>query len=260
MDEINTDIIFEKVWDHSYLHIDVNVPYEENYQMKMLRNNPIQGLLKVTASGRDGNSRFTFRTQGAVSLEKKYETQGLGGDVIARLSGQLADLMERIRDYLLDPDCILLCPEYIFETEGQYLFCYLPIRKQSLYHSFHELTEFFVKKLDYKDTEGIFLAYMLHKATLQGEYDLKEIMEKYKNEAKEREDERKEKPAELAESAMFTLEEEEEKEYHVKTDAMPLMEEKRYGKIKKVIGRIRAGRWGEWGDLITELDDRGERL
>lgn len=36
----------------------------------------------------------------------------------------------------------------------------------------------------------------------------------------------------------------------------------RYGELRKVINRIRTGRWGEWDDLITEIDgqDRNGHL
>ena len=34
-----------------------------------------------------------------------------------------------------------------------------------------------------------------------------------------------------------------------------VMEEKRYGPIKKFAKRFKSGKWGEWEDLITEADD-----
>ena len=37
------------------------------------------------------------------------------------------------------------------------------------------------------------------------------------------------------------------------------MEEKeRYGPMRKVIGKIRTGRWGNWQDLITEIDGQDD--
>lgn len=39
--------------------------------------------------------------------------------------------------------------------------------------AFHELTEYFVKHLDYKDTEGVFLVSKIHRETLKENYDLK---------------------------------------------------------------------------------------
>ena len=62
----------------------------------------------------------------------------------------------------------------------------MPVQKKKLLQSFHELSEYFVKTLDYEDVEGIFLAYELHKATLQEKYDLKTIMEEYEIHEEER--------------------------------------------------------------------------
>ncbi|MDE7067404.1 MAG: hypothetical protein K2O83_06985, partial [Schaedlerella arabinosiphila] len=102
--------------------------------------------------------------------------------VIARIL-EVTDTLQR---YMLDPNCLVLKPEYIFHKEGQWFFCYFPGMEEDLCKIFHELTEYFVKMLDYEDTEGIFLAYELHKATLQEHYDLELIMKEYKGRESER--------------------------------------------------------------------------
>ena len=43
MDGIKREIMFEKDWNQPCVHIDVPVLYEEDYQMKMLRYNEIDG-------------------------------------------------------------------------------------------------------------------------------------------------------------------------------------------------------------------------
>ena len=50
--------------------------------------------------------------------------------------------------------------------------------------SYHELTEYFVRKVDYQDLESIQLACMLHKETLKETYDLESILQQYEEEAK----------------------------------------------------------------------------
>ena len=42
---------------------------------------------------------------------------------------------------------------------------------------FHQLTEFFVKEVDYKDEEGVHFAYTLHKMTMEENYSVEEIMQ-----------------------------------------------------------------------------------
>ena len=58
--------------------------------------------------------------------------------------------------------------------------------------SYHELTEYFVRKVDYQDLESIQLACMLHKETLKETYDLESILQQYEEEAKNREEKFKE--------------------------------------------------------------------
>ena len=70
------------------------------------------------------------------------------------------------------------------------------------------------------------------------------------------------KESSLPEGAVFLVNEDNEEEearqenrYQRKNDA-ELIKEKpvKYGLIKKAVNRIKTGRWGEWDDLITEMD------
>lgn len=266
MEEIKTGITFENEWNQSCIHIDVSVPYEEDYQMRMLENNEIPGIMKGSGCGRDGESRYTYYTGGRVSMEKKFEKENMKRDSIMNFTGQFMKIVENLKDYLLDPGKLCLDPSCIFEKDGSYSFCYVPVLEKDPYQSFHEITEFFVRKLDYRDMEGIYLAYMLHKATLQEDYDLKKILEEYLNGEREREDERKKEEEEnsFSSDSIFNLEEEEDADlnenlYETRSDtACAVEEKKRYGPIQKVIGKIWAERWGNWQDLITEIDGQDD--
>lgn len=258
MDELKTEIREEKDWNQSCLYIEVPVPYEEDYEIRMIRNNDIPGLLKVTGIGSEGKSRYAYHTGGYISLAKKFEKETVDRDMIMEFTCQFIQTVNAVRDYILDPDGILLAPEYIYVKEGRYKFCYLPMSYRCLKNSFHEMTEFFVKKLDYRDTEGIFLAYILHRSTLQEEYDLRAILDEYISEEKKRREEQKQKE-DISDGTIFTVEDEGEeaveKIYTMRPDDPSAMEEKkRYGPIRKMIGKIRTGRWGNWQDLITEID------
>ena len=258
MDKLKTEIREEKDWNQSCLYIEVPVPYEEDYEIRMIRNNDIPGLLKVTGIGSEGKSRYAYHTGGYISLAKKFEKETVDRDMIMEFTCQFIETVNAVRDYILDPDGILLAPEYIYVKEGRYKFCYLPMSYRCLKNSFHEMTEFFVKKLDYRDTEGIFLAYILHRSTLQEEYDLRAILDEYISEEKKRKEEQKQKE-DISDGTIFTVEDEGEeameKLYTVRPDDPSAMEEKkRYGPIRKMIGKIRTGRWGNWQDLITEID------
>lgn len=255
--------------------IDSSQPYQEFYSLRMLKNNRIPGLLQVRGCGREGASRYYYHTEGALSLEKKYKDRDLRAEEILKITRQFLVVTEWMKDFLLSPDGLLLSEEYIFEKSGKIYFCFLPVHEKSWQLSYHELTEYFVRKVDYKDMDSVLLACMLHKETLKETYDLKQIIGQYEEEAKQKkkqrlQEERKQERQEekqvertepeqeegttLSETMIFQMDEE-NGHYHRTRENLAVMEEKRYGPLKKLAKRLKTGRWGEWEDLITEADD-----
>ena len=72
------------------------VPYEEDYQMKMLRYNEIDGLLRVSGIGREEESRYTYQTRGGISLEKKYENKNIEKETITAFIEQFMGVVEEL--------------------------------------------------------------------------------------------------------------------------------------------------------------------
>ena len=248
----------------SEIIIDSVQPYQENYQMRMLKNNRIPGLLRVSGCGMEGASRYYYHTGHAQSLETSYKNRDIRAKEILKLTRQFLSVMEKMKDYLLEPNCLVLSEKYIFEKNQNYFFCFFPENEKTWQVSYHELTEYFVRKVDYQDLESIQLACMLHKETLKETYDLESILQQYEEEAKNREEKSKEekireeskRKKDRIEMEINQNSEVQENSYYNKTrENLAVMEEKRYGPIKKFAKRFKPGKWGEWEDLITEADD-----
>ena len=180
---------YEKELNRICLHIHVPEIYEEDYQMPMLRANKIPGILEVNGCGIDGESRYTYEITGLVSMAVLFENKQVQKGDIEQFIYCLLESISQLQKYMLHPGCLLLEPEYVFCRKQKYFFCYLPGGKQELCESFHRMTEYFVEKLDYEDEQGITLAYELHKATLEENYDLDAIMQEYRTECEEAEEE-----------------------------------------------------------------------
>lgn len=177
---------FETKLNRVCLHIYREEHYEEDYQMPMLRQNRLDGILEVDGCEVEGKARYTYEISGLVSMKSMYENTCIKKQEIQNIVTRILEVTETLQKYMLNPNCLVLKPEYIFYKEGQWFFCYFPDMKEDLCRLFHELTEYFVRMLDYEDMEGIFLAYELHKATLQEHYDLELIMREYKSHETER--------------------------------------------------------------------------
>ena len=183
-------VTYENGWEHTDIHIDLKLPYREDYQIRMLSANDIAGLIKVKGSGRDGDSRYSYRINGGISMEKQYSVCEMKRKDVERFIEDLLGTVEDVVGHLLDPDGIILTPDMVFIEGGKHRFCYLPVSRESmekrpsLCRSFHQMTEYFVKKLDYRDTKGIFLVYRLHKDTMQEGFKLRKIIEECRRRAK----------------------------------------------------------------------------
>lgn len=247
---------YEKELNKVCLHIDLPQAYEEDYQIHMLRENDIAGLLDITGCGIDGRSRYSFTVTGMVSMKTMFEETSIKrGDMILFVNS-LMEAVKLLRRYMLNPDGLLLYPEFMFFGADAWHFCYLPARKRSLCEAFHVITEYFVKKLDYEETEGIMLAYELHKASLQENYDLEKIMDDYREHEEKRKGsmdaERKVQPVFIPDEPLFTVDEEE----YVQTPDVETIREMggHWSPWRKAADKIKKGRWGSWKDLILETD------
>ena len=261
---------YETKLNKVYLHLMVDKEYHEDYQMPMLRQNQIEGVLVAEGCFVEGKSRSTYAVGGLTSMAMMHEKAAMKEQTIRDVVSGLLAVTENLQEYLLSPNCILLEPEYIFYEEGQWYFCYFPEMELDLGKSFHQLTEYFVRTLDYGDAQGIFLAYELHKATLQEHYDLKQIMEDYEKHEMERkaaEDEATGRGQELGNVFCLTDEEEQDMEMadeYVKYRGVSMVEVLReendwWGSLKMSAKKLRGRRWGNWDDLILESENPMER-
>ena len=150
---------------------------EDDFQTFMLKENEISGLLKMTTKYIDDKSLYRYDISGKISLQTKHEKIKMNKEDIERLIRALLELLREIQKFMLEPIGVLLSPEYIFCEGDKYFFCYYPPCKLELAEEFHKLTEFFVREVDYRDKEGIHLAYTLHKSSMEENYSIEKIMD-----------------------------------------------------------------------------------
>lgn len=171
---------------YTELIIEEDKIYEENYQMTMLRECKIPGLLSVIGCGIDDKSRFIYDVSGMLSLQKTYEKTPMDEYAIRQFTKELLALLELIKHHMLNINHVLLDPEYIYKDNEKYCFCYYPLGEKEVKDSFHQLSQFFVQHIDYGEVDTVILACGIHKATMEEEYDLAQLLEEHSVIAKEK--------------------------------------------------------------------------
>lgn len=222
----------------AYLILEGAENEEEDFQSMMLQENEIPGLLKTSVKHIDNISHYQYDISGRITLKSKHEKEKLKQDDIRRLIQQLLSTIKGIQKYMLEGRGILLDPEYIYCERQQYFFCYYPSNRMEMKEEFHKLTEFFVREVDYRDKEGVYLAYTLHKATMEEHYSVERIMEEIVNE--------KEEPVV---SYQERLEEREEQNIAVAE------KNEFWEPVKNLLERKKREKWGYWDEIHIEEDD-----
>lgn len=157
--------------------IEESVLYKEDYQIRMLEENQIEGILPVKGRGRNGCSFYDYDVSGKISMKAMYERSKISSKDMKKFLSQLKQVIYGVERHLLNKQCILLRPEYIFYEEERYYFCYFPLAKEDFWKEFHVLTEYFVKYADYEDQECIKMVFLLHKETMEEYYSLDKLIE-----------------------------------------------------------------------------------
>ena len=167
---------YKKDLKATYLILEGEEQAKEDYQIAMLRANEIPGVLKMRARFVEERIEYHYDISGKTSFKTFHEKTGLRHEQMKRLVDALLDTMESLQNYMLDGNCLLLSPEYIFFDREQFYFCYYPFYKEDVKEEFHRLTEFFVREVAYQDEAGVRFAYTLHKATMEENYSVSQIM------------------------------------------------------------------------------------
>ena len=135
--------------------IEEEAVYKEDYQMRMLKVNHLEGILKMGGRGVNNSSFYDYDVSGKMSMKAMFERSKIGAEDIKIFLRDFKTAVKEVETFLLNIHCILLKPEYIFYEEGKYCFCYYPPAKQDIWAEFHVLTEYFVKQADYQPVNGV---------------------------------------------------------------------------------------------------------
>lgn len=238
--------------------IEESAVYKEDYQMRMLTANEIEGLLTVRGRGMNGNSCYDYDVSGKISIKAMYERSEISAKDIKKFLSALREVLQTVEKYLLNIHCILLNPEYIFYEEERFYFCYYPLKETELWEDVHELSEYFVKRADYTDQECVKIVFLLHKETMIDNYSLDKIIEECMNQGSEEEDLQMVHDKSKREEDLDILYEKTDHDWITRQEmGAKIMEETDHMwlPVKRFLRRHKKPRWGEWDGLHIEEEE-----
>lgn len=168
---------YKRDLQNNYLILEISAEIEEDsYQMRMLEQNKIQGLLPFHSCRKDGLLQLNYEITSLQPLESMFEKKKMGyQDIVFLLSG-IRNILEELQKYLLNPAQVLFAPSYIFlrPDRSSVNLCYIP----GVYHetSIVPLAEFVLKRLEHDDGEAVKIGYGFYQESLKENFSLQELL------------------------------------------------------------------------------------
>ena len=148
-----------------------SVPEEDTYSVRMLTENRIGGLVPCKAVSLDGELRFYYDISSRHALRTVLEAEQIGRPLLEQLLISLAKVMERMSEYLLDPDGLLLDPAYLFcnPEQSEITFCWYPGKDVQFREQAKILGSALLAQLDQSDRAGVVMGYRFYQYCESGE-------------------------------------------------------------------------------------------
>lgn len=166
---------------HNYL-VFPKEQEKHDFEIQMLINHNIQGLLPCMVRKVDGKQLFSYEISGKISMTQQFAARAMEFTDLESMLKSLAEIVEQIKDCLLPVDMLVLEPEYIFldEVSGQWSFVCFPMEEENVYHSIHKLSQYILTVLNHKEEKAVQMGYALYRSTRNETFSLGQILDQTK--------------------------------------------------------------------------------
>ena len=142
-------ISYRREMKHNYLIVDPEELTWRNYECKMLSSNTIDGILQFQLRQIDDEIRFYYEITSRQPLSRMLESHMIREPEIRRIILRISGILDRMEQYLLRENCVLLEPDYIYvEPEGfQIWLCLVPGLERDFPYDYGKLLEYLLGKV-----------------------------------------------------------------------------------------------------------------
>lgn len=144
-------------------------PLKDNYQTHILLENQVPGLLPCKMQRINGKEYLYYEITGNQSLENLYEKEKFDRQALKELFLQITAVLEKLDEYLLNRDFLLLNPMYIYQNldQDKYSFFWFPEQTNTIEQEFCALTEYLLPKINHQDRGAVTIGYGMHKLSVE---------------------------------------------------------------------------------------------
>lgn len=192
------EISYRREMKHNYMILE-GENREDSYEVRMLSDNRIDGLMKFWVKRVDARCCYCYEITSRQPLGRILESKSLEEEELRTFIITMARTINKMEEYLLKEEQILLDPEYIYVEPELFSveFCLVPGRAGDFPGDLRRLLEYLLGKVDYQNKQCVVMAYGLYRESLKENYGMEDLLRHLPEKEKERDTEIKEEAPEL---------------------------------------------------------------
>lgn len=135
--------VFKNNLHNSYIILKAKESSQEQYQLKMVENNDIKGLLKLSTERFDGSLSCYYDITDMQSVTSYIQRWGLNYDFLFQLLKSVSIVTSEVRSYLVDASRLIIETDYIFydELKERFGYCFHPDYQRKVKDNLFRLSE-----------------------------------------------------------------------------------------------------------------------
>jgi hypothetical protein len=156
----------------------------------------------------DDKNVYQYKILSYESMTDRYSRECIKKKDIKAMLAALIRISVTANEFLLNADCIVLEPKYIYMEESNIYFCYYPDNGSSFCNGMKQLMEYILEHIDHNDRDTVMTAYGLYQRILKNSYTMESLMEVFEESSSYREAHKP--PMEVHEEAAYHFRQEAE--------------------------------------------------
>ena len=172
------EVSYRKSLNKSYMCVENPEHVFDTYELRMLNNCKVPGLLRLQVADLDNRQRYLYDISGKQQISDYLSRQKPGFELLRRILFSIQRICAVLPEYLLREDGICLEMNFIYVNleDGSLQFTYLPFYKKNFPHSFQCCMEQILRMIDHQDQKAVELGYQTYQLCLQDNADIRKIL------------------------------------------------------------------------------------
>ncbi len=172
------EVSYRKNLNKSYMCVENPEHVFDTYELQMLKNCRVPGLLRLQVTDLDKKRRYLYDISGKQQISDYLSGQKLGCELLQRILFAIQHVCAALPEYLLREDGICLEMDFIYVNleDGSLQFTYLPFYTKNFPQSFQSCMEQILRKIDHQDQEAVELGYQIYQLCVQDNADIRKML------------------------------------------------------------------------------------